>query len=450
LSNQKGEGFENKIAEVLGKAFGSGVQYYWRPSFERGTDAHDPVGRQLRRLDEHGVRYRRRDCHQAVVSLDVRVRLPQRQGFRHVQVDGRSAPGQVAHRRLSGVAVRQALAQHGVMANTVIHYLSHNGDLVEENQPSYQIQQVIDGKLDIAAAWGPMAGYYKTIKHAPLTIQPVNTIDNTVPLEFDMALAVPRGRPDIAKSVEQALTDRKGEIKKILDDYGVPLVQCEDCIVSGNLPSHGPYKSQAQTEQQTAEASDAARVTDEGVTLAQLKEWLANGADPNEELGNAILGQDLGRVGYLLEHGADVNTRFGDGYTPLISAVRFGFDKIACVSDRAQGRRQPCRLEQVDAGECMRMERRCGHGARTGQARRKARHERARRHECAVDRRAEFQAQVRRRADRSGRRRESRGRNRRLHAADACVDGRVRGNGRPAAQARRQGQCEEFRLASPR
>ena len=95
------------------------------------------------------------------------------------------------------------------MANTVIHYLSHNGDLVEENQPSYQIQQVIDGKLDIAAAWGPMAGYYKTIKHAPLTIQPVNTIDNTVPLEFDMALAVPRGRPDIAKSVEQALTDRK-------------------------------------------------------------------------------------------------------------------------------------------------------------------------------------------------------------------------------------------------
>jgi ankyrin repeat protein len=174
-----------------------------------------------------------------------------------------------------------------------------------------------------------MAGYYKAIKHAPLTIQPVNTIDNTVPLEFDMALAVPRGRPDIAKSVEQALTDRKSEIRKILDDYGVPLVQCEDCIVSGNLPSHGPYKSQAQTEQQTADASDAARATDEGVTLAQLKEWLANGADPNEELGNAILGQDLGRIGYLLEHGADINSRTGDGYTPLISAVRFGFDKVA-------------------------------------------------------------------------------------------------------------------------
>src|ERR1700734_2644933 len=36
LSNQKGEGFENKIAQVIGKSLGTGVQYYWRPSIERG------------------------------------------------------------------------------------------------------------------------------------------------------------------------------------------------------------------------------------------------------------------------------------------------------------------------------------------------------------------------------------------------------------------------------
>src|SRR5277367_963441 len=36
LSNQKGEGFENKIAQVIGAAMGTGVQYYWRPSIERG------------------------------------------------------------------------------------------------------------------------------------------------------------------------------------------------------------------------------------------------------------------------------------------------------------------------------------------------------------------------------------------------------------------------------
>jgi len=36
LSNQKGEGFENKIAEVLGKTLGASITYYWRPSIERG------------------------------------------------------------------------------------------------------------------------------------------------------------------------------------------------------------------------------------------------------------------------------------------------------------------------------------------------------------------------------------------------------------------------------
>src|SRR3984957_13742544 len=36
LSNEKGEGFENKIAQVIGAALVTGVQYYWRPSIERG------------------------------------------------------------------------------------------------------------------------------------------------------------------------------------------------------------------------------------------------------------------------------------------------------------------------------------------------------------------------------------------------------------------------------
>ncbi len=76
--------------------------------------------------------------------------------------------------------------------NVVIHYLSHDADLVPEHQPGYQVQQVVDGKLDIAAVWGPFAGYYKAMKHAPLTIQPVNLMEDDVPMEFDMAIAVRR------------------------------------------------------------------------------------------------------------------------------------------------------------------------------------------------------------------------------------------------------------------
>jgi len=90
------------------------------------------------------------------------------------------------------------------MSNTVVHYLSHNADIIHNNQPSYQVQQVIDGELDVAAAWGPMAGYYKAMLHAPLIVQPVNLMEDKVPMEFDMALAVPRRRTDIKAAIETA------------------------------------------------------------------------------------------------------------------------------------------------------------------------------------------------------------------------------------------------------
>ncbi|MGH6741658.1 MAG: ankyrin repeat domain-containing protein, partial [Bradyrhizobium sp.] len=114
------------------------------------------------------------------------------------------------------------------------------------------------------------------------------------------------------------------EIHKILDDFGVPLVRCAECIISGDLPSHGEYKPQLPAQH----LADSGK-SSSGVTLAQLKEWLANGASPDDELGNAIVAADLQRVSYLLDHGANPNVRFGDGYTALGNATRFGFDDIA-------------------------------------------------------------------------------------------------------------------------
>jgi quinoprotein dehydrogenase-associated probable ABC transporter substrate-binding protein len=322
LSNKKGEGFQNKIAEVLGEALGTGVQYYWRPSFERalmrttigsgncilwmdmpsdtdGAEMTTPLYRST------FVFVYRKDSGIAIKSFD-----------------------DPALDRLSiGVyqvsAVRQALAAHGIMQNTVIQYLSHDGDLVPQDQPSYSVQQVIDKKIDMAAVWGPMAGYFKSIKKAPIVIQPVNLLDDTVPLEFDMAMATPRGRPEVKAAVEKAMRESKDKIKSILVEYGVPLVKCGDCLIDGDLPSHGPYKPMAATNR------TASSEKENGATLADLKKWLAQGADPNAELDNAVIAGDMERVQYLVEHGADASARDGDGYTALGNAVRFGFTPIA-------------------------------------------------------------------------------------------------------------------------
>lgn len=325
LSNQRGEGFENKIAQVIGKSLGTGAQYYWRPSIERGLMrttlsegncdvwmdmASDTEGAALLKplYRSTFVLAYRNDKGIAIKSFDDPSLKKLRIGVFQVS------------------AIREVLTEHHIFDNTVIHYLSHNADIEESNQPSYQVQQVIDGTLDVAAVWGPMAGYYKTMLHAPLTIQAVNRLEDRVPLEFDMALAVPRGRPDIKAAVEQALEQNKAEIKHILTDYGVPLVECSDCVVSGDLPSHGPYKSEPPPVESAAviEKARAAR-------FAAVRKDLANGADADEELRNAVTADDPERVGYVAAHGGHVDAHDGESYTPLINSARFGFDAVAKV-----------------------------------------------------------------------------------------------------------------------
>ena len=78
LSNNRGEGLENKMAEVLAGALGTTVTYYYRPGVERGLTPHDALRQQLRRHVRHAAGLRRRADDQRAVSLDLRARVPQR------------------------------------------------------------------------------------------------------------------------------------------------------------------------------------------------------------------------------------------------------------------------------------------------------------------------------------------------------------------------------------
>jgi quinoprotein dehydrogenase-associated probable ABC transporter substrate-binding protein len=344
LSNEQGEGFENKMAVVLARALGTTVEYYFRPGVERGltrttldaeqcdvmfdmpVDSDDVLTTAALYRTTFVLVYRSdRGIH--IKSLD----------------DPRLKTLKVGVYETS--AIREALDDHGVR-KLEIHYLSHNADLVPQNQPSYQVQEVIDGKLDIAAVWGPMAGYYQAAKHAPLTLQPVNLMDDSVPLQFDMALGVRRTDHELQHRLEQAMHEQRDALRAILEEFGVPLVNCDTCLISGDLPAHGPY--QPPPPPPPTHAGPA-------VSIAQLDEWLAHGANVNAELNDAVIADDEVRVGYLLEkkhasvtaldlqgetplhhalvvrspkmaaflvaHGADVNERDRDGWTPIMTAA---------------------------------------------------------------------------------------------------------------------------------
>jgi len=343
LSNNKGEGFENKIAAVLASAMGTTVENYFRPGIERG------LTRTTLDADQCDVMIDMPPDSDDVVTTGALYRTTYVLAYRTDRhYDFKNLDDPRLRKLKVGVyetsAIRSALAEHGV-GNVQIHYLAHNADLVAQNQPSYQVQQVIDGQLDVAGVWGPMAGYFKTVKQEPITLQPANTLDDTTRLEFDMAIAVRRNDKELAHRLDTAMRQQQEAIHAILKEYGVPLVQCDTCVISGELPTHGPY-------QPVSQPAKAAAAT---VSIAQLNDWLAHGADVTTELNNAVVANDQQRVAYLLDkkhasisaidnqgetplhhavimatpqmvefliaHGADVNQRDRDGWTPIMSAA---------------------------------------------------------------------------------------------------------------------------------
>ncbi|MGO9133501.1 MAG: quinoprotein dehydrogenase-associated putative ABC transporter substrate-binding protein [Methylovirgula sp.] len=317
LSNQAGEGYENKIAEVLAKSLGAKLSYFWRPYIERG------MTRQT---------FEENECDVLMdVPADYGPVLPTIPIYRTTYVFASLADRHISLKNLDdpqlkklrvGVfelsALRQALADYGVVGNVHVHEVSHDADLVPEHQPWHQVQDVVDGKLDIAGVWGPFAGWVKTMRGAPLAVQPTNRMDDIVPMEFSMAIGVRTNNAVLKYALDYALRAHQKEIGKILTDYGVPLVQCSECLIAGDIPSHGIYVAPL------AAAANLSKPTHWSVSRQTLDQWLADGADINDELANAVLANDVDRAAYLIGKGADVNKLDNQGTPPFVSASRFG------------------------------------------------------------------------------------------------------------------------------
>ncbi len=84
----------------------------------------------------------------------------------------------------------------------------------------------------------PFAGWLKK-QGAPLVVQPANFMDDKRPLEFSLAWGVQNTDVVLKLKIDLALEEARVEIEQILNDFGVPLVACSQCIVQGTLPSFG-------------------------------------------------------------------------------------------------------------------------------------------------------------------------------------------------------------------
>lgn len=300
LSNKQGQGFQNKVAEILAKGMGTTLEYYWYPYYGRGltratinADVCDVLMDVPSDFDMALVTkpyYKttfvlayRHDKHHTVKTLDDPILKKWKIGV------------------LESSPARAALWAHGVMAqNTEVYYVFFDSASNPQDHPGKQVEEVIGGKLDAVEAWGPIAGYYVAKEKAPLDIVPLNMMDSSIPLEAEMSFGVRKTDKALAQRLNAAFAANKDAIKAVLTSYGVPLVKCDDCVISGNLPAHGSY---ASIFKDSAKALEDHPVSSPAA-LAATKKQLAAGANPTVELSDAVVGNDPGRVSFLLDRGA--------------------------------------------------------------------------------------------------------------------------------------------------
>ena len=220
-SNERLEGLENKIAELVAKELGARPTYTWWPDrrgFIRNTlraNLCDVVVGVPNGYDQ--VRWTRPYYRSTYVFVHARNR-----GFRVRSWDDpalRNARiGVVAATPPADALIRKGLIQNLVSYRLTIDYTTE--------YPGEIVDHVAAGKIDVAIVWGPVAGYFAKKQSVPLEVMPVPEIQGLgVPFSYEISMGVRKGDGERQAQLDEILVRLEPEIRKILDDYGVPRVE---------------------------------------------------------------------------------------------------------------------------------------------------------------------------------------------------------------------------------
>lgn len=228
FSNERGQGFENEIAELVAREMGASLEYTWwaqRRGFIRNTlragecDVVMGIPSSFELALATQPYYRssyvfvyRKDRRLDVRSFDDAALRRLRVGVQMIGDDGTNSPP--AH----------ALARRGAIAN--VRGYSVYGDYTEANPPARIVDAVAAGEIDVAVVWGPLAGYFARREPVRLEIVPVSPqVDLPfLPFVFDISMGVRREDTALRDELDAILERQRPEIDAILERYGVPRV----------------------------------------------------------------------------------------------------------------------------------------------------------------------------------------------------------------------------------
>jgi mxaJ protein len=244
FSNQKEEGFENKIAQLIAKEWNAKLQYVWYPT-RRGYFRIlngmycDLIIQAPGGLDMAGTTdpyYRsgyvfvtRQDSKLADIKSLADPRLKKaRIGVTLLPSDEQLPP-------------TMALSHYGVVGNLRGYHGWYNDD----DRPEDVVNAVANDSVDLAIVWGPLAGYFAKRSQVPLKLTPLGERDSLadVPFRYDIAMAVRRRDRELRDSLQKTLKAKGPEIQAILKEYNIPMFPVT--ASGGDDDDDGPRKPAA-------------------------------------------------------------------------------------------------------------------------------------------------------------------------------------------------------------
>ena len=225
FSNRKGEGFENKIAELVARDLHRPLAYLFqiqRDNFVKKTlnaGLCDLVIGLPEGFDEAELTIPYYQSQYAFVyRADRKLAL-------HSILDKRLARLKIGVHLIGDADTPpvEALTREGIVRN-VVGFMMY-GDTSRPNPPSRLIEAVENGTVDVAAVWGPLGGYFARHSPVPLEVVPITDVGGFEPLAFRyrMVMGVRHGDDALKSRLNRIIADRRSEIRNILLDYGVPI-----------------------------------------------------------------------------------------------------------------------------------------------------------------------------------------------------------------------------------
>ena len=227
FSNQQREGFENKIADLVADRLHAKVEYVWwaqRRGFIRNTlraGVCDVVMGLPTRIEQAAttVPYYRssymfvtREGAHTPSSFDDPYLGTAKVGVHIIGDDFSNSPP--AH----------ALTNRGWIQN--VRGYSVYGNYRSPNPPAELIHAVAKGDVDVAIAWGPLAGYFARGANVPLHLSRVHPDQEPpFPFVFDMSMAVARSNGALRDELNGVIAGSRQAIDQILRDYAIPVIE---------------------------------------------------------------------------------------------------------------------------------------------------------------------------------------------------------------------------------